>query len=201
VICADHLADALAEHGWATVGDFLPAVTWHALANEVRDANACGGLRAAGVGRGERYRLDNDVRGDQIRWLEASPASVAQRDLLLQLDQLRGMLNRELQFGLFEFGGHFALYPPGAAYRKHRDQHRGAQGRVLSCVVYLNKGWKTEDGGALRLYLDQADEQDHCDVLPEGGKLVCFLSERFWHEVLPAARERLSLTGWFRRRS
>jgi len=29
---------------------------------------------------------------------------------------------------------------------------------------------------------------------------VCFLSERFEHEVLPAKRERVALTGWFRRR-
>ena len=39
------------------------------------------------------------------------------------------------------------------------------------------------------------------DVLPRGGTLVVFLSDRFPHEVLPARRERLSLAGWFRRRS
>ena len=32
------------------------------------------------------------------------------------------------------------------------------------------------------------------------GTLVCFLSERFEHEVLPATRSRWSLTGWFRSR-
>jgi len=201
VIRTESMTDALSERGWATVGDFLPAVTWHALAQELRAAHACGGLRAAGVGRGERYRLADEVRGDRIRWLNATPASAAQRAALARLDQLRGMLNRELQLGLFEFEGHFALYQPGAAYRRHRDQHRGSHGRVLSCVMYLNTAWTAEHGGALRLYLDQEGEQNHCDVLPEGGKLVCFLSERFWHEVLPAARERLSLTGWFRRRS
>ena len=201
MIRVEPVAEALAQSGWATIGNFLPAASWHALANEVRAAHACGDLRAAGVGRGERYRVADDVRGDKIRWVETTPASAAQRDVLSRLDQLRATLNRELQLGLFEFEGHFALYPPGAAYRRHRDQHGGSEGRVLSCVVYLNRGWKVEDGGALRLYLDQQGEQDRCDVLPEGGKLVCFLSERFWHEVLPAARERLSLTGWFRRRS
>ena len=39
------------------------------------------------------------------------------------------------------------------------------------------------------------------DVQPLGGTLVCFLAERFEHEVLPARRERLSVTGWFRARS
>jgi len=37
-------------------------------------------------------------------------------------------------------------------------------------------------------------------VLPEGGKLVVFLSESMEHEVLPASRERFSLTGWLRLR-
>jgi SM-20-related protein len=38
------------------------------------------------------------------------------------------------------------------------------------------------------------------DVLPEGGTLVAFLADRFPHEVLPATRERLAFTGWYRRR-
>src|SRR5450830_1584970 len=38
------------------------------------------------------------------------------------------------------------------------------------------------------------------DVVPSGGCLVVFLSGDVPHEVLPATRERLSLTGWFRRR-
>jgi SM-20-related protein len=29
---------------------------------------------------------------------------------------------------------------------------------------------------------------------------MCFMSDRIEHEVRPASRERLSLTGWFRRR-
>jgi SM-20-related protein len=180
---------------------FLPDASWRALAAEVHTEHASGGLRAAGVGAGERYRLAGDVRGDQIRWLEATPVSLPQQDALSRLDALRRTLNRELQLGLFEFEGHFALYSPGAGYRPHHDQPRAARVRVLSCVLYLNSDWKAEDEGQLRLYLDQAHPGDYCDVLPEGGKLVCFLSDRFWHEVLPARRERLSLTGWFHRRS
>jgi hypothetical protein len=38
------------------------------------------------------------------------------------------------------------------------------------------------------------------EIWPEGGTLVAFLSDRFEHEVLPARRQRLSLTGWFRQR-
>jgi SM-20-related protein len=110
-------------------------------------------------------------------------------------------LNRELQLGLFELEAHFAAYPPGAFYRRHRDQQTGSNIRVVSCVLYLNSDWKgADDGGQLRLYLDSEQSANYQDVPPEGGTLVCFMSERFWHEVLPASRLRLSLTGWFRRR-
>jgi SM-20-related protein len=194
------VADAVAVDGWARIPGFLPDVTWRALAEEVQARRADGGLRAAGVGMGGRGRAASDVRGDLIRWLEPTSASVAQRDALSRLEDLRRTLNRELQLGLFEFEGHFALYPPGAGYRRHQDQHRGSDARVLSCVIYLNCDWAANDEGQLRLYLDPA-RGSYRDVLPEGGTLMCFLSGRFWHEVLPGRRERLSLTGWFRHRS
>jgi SM-20-related protein len=63
--------------------------------------------------------------------------------------------------------------------------------------MYLNENWALADGGALRIY----DGKRVRDVLPVAGTLVCFLSDRFEHEVLPATRERLSLSGWFRRRA
>jgi SM-20-related protein len=125
----------------------------------------------------------------------------AQRDCLDALEALRRALNRELQLGLFEFEGHFAAYPPDAFYRRHRDSQEGAGARVVSCVLYLNHAWRPEDGGQLRLYLEASDSENCRDVLPEGGTLVCFLSQRFWHEVLPATRVRHSLTGWFRQRA
>ena len=56
-------------------------------------------------------------------------------------------------------------------------------------------------GGQLRMYLkNEPQEELQYDVQPTGGCLVVFLSGEIPHEVLPASRERLSLTGWFRRR-
>jgi SM-20-related protein len=68
---------------------------------------------------------------------------------------------------------------------------------MVSAVVYLNDAWLPEHGGQLRMYLDESVEHD---VVPAGGCLVVFLSGEVPHEVLPATRDRLSLTGWFRRR-
>jgi hypothetical protein len=88
--------------------------------------------------------------------------------------------------------------PPRASYRRHRDRFHDDDERVLSCALYLNESWADADGGALRIYLDGGAARD---ILPVGGTLVCFLSDRFEHKVLPATHERLALTGWLRRRA
>jgi SM-20-related protein len=99
---------------------------------------------------------------------------------------------------VFDLELHWALYPPGAHYARHCDRLRGSRARVVSLVLYLNESWRRRDGGALRLYLDANTTRD---VVPRAGTLVAFLSDRFEHEVLPARRERLSVTGWLRRRA
>ena len=113
------------------------------------------------------------------------------------MDTLRGELNRQLFLGLEDFECHFALYEPGAFYQKHVDRFRDDDRRAVSAVLYLNEEWLAEQGGALRLYPEGVEPRD---VLPQLGTLAVFLSANLPHEVLPATRERLSLTGWFRRR-
>lgn len=54
------------------------------------------------------------------------------------------------------------------------------------------------DGGTLRLYLAAGETRD---VLPVAGTLLCFFAPRYEHEVLPASRERLAVSGWFLRRN
>ena len=98
---------------------------------------------------------------------------------------------------LEDYQGHFAVYPNGAAYARHFDKLQGSDLRAISAALYLNDAWSAEDGGQLRMYLGGGRSED---VLPVGGRLVAFLSDRFEHEVLPARRERMSFTGWFRRR-
>jgi SM-20-related protein len=190
------IADGLEGPGFAVVPGFLAGAQVAALARTARAHRAAGGFRPAAVGSGARRQVCPGVRGDQIFWL-SQPTEEPETRLLQCFETLRLALNRELALGLFEFECHFALYPPGAAYARHLDRLVNDERRVVSCVVYLNHDWSACDGGQLRLY---AGAQT-VDVLPEGGTLVAFLSERFWHEVLPAGRERLSLTGWFRRRA
>ena len=158
--------------------------------------HARGALRPARIGRGANQRFAPEVRGDFISWL-SEPELDAEQQLLRCFDELRITLNRDLMAGLEDFEGHFALYPSGATYARHFDRLAGTDVRAISTALYLNDGWSEADGGSLRLYTGGGASED---VLPVGGRLVAFLSERFEHEVLSSQRERLSFTGWYRRR-
>ena len=195
------MSESISAEGWLAQPDFLDTETISALREEFRELASTGSFREAAVGNKDNHRIRSDIRSDEILWLEAAPGKGARQRCLARFEQLRLALNRQLQLGLFEFECHYARYLPGAFYRKHFDRFRGDARRILSSVLYLNDRWENGDGGELRLYLGNGENPDHVDVQPVGGTLVLFLSERFAHEVLPARRERLSLTGWFRARA
>lgn len=199
------LADAavrLADPGFAVVRDFLEASTVRALRAEMEAFRDAGILRGAAVGRGGGKEVRSEIRGDEVLWLDPLALTDAQVRYGEAMESLRSELNRALFLGLFDLEAHLACYPAGAFYKAHLDCHRGFSARVVSAIVYLNDAWTRDDGGLLRLYTDAEAgvRGPAADILPEAGKLVLFRSTDFWHEVLPARRERFSLTGWFRRR-
>ena len=195
----DEVADALARDGIAIAGDFLAPDLVCSLASEARAAIADGRFHAAGVGSGQARTLRPDIRGDHILWLER-PQTDAQRDYFARMEALRLAINERLFLGLFDLECHFALYRPGSRYQRHLDRFRGDARRAVSVVLYLNTSWDPAWGGALRVYESEAPQAPFRDIVPLGGTLVCFLSDSVSHEVQPTERERLSLTGWLRRR-
>ena len=197
----EQIALAIAEQGWCVTPGFLPPLHVVQLRHEAEALWAEGAFRHAGVGRGADLQIRPEVRTDRVRWLDPADCTGAQRLYLTALDGLREAINRLLLLGLFEFEGHLAAYPPGSYYARHLDQFRGVELRTLTAVLYLNQDWTADDGGTLRLFTDPADESYFEEILPVGGQLVVFLSARFLHEVLPARQNRMSITGWFKRRA
>jgi SM-20-related protein len=193
---AESIAADIAARGYSLAPRFVDGSELDALRAECLRSHLAGQFRPAGVGRSAQ-RLPA-TRADETLWLDLAQPPPAVAPAMLRFEALRLALNRTLYLGLFELECQFAHYRPGAAYRRHRDQFPGDSGRRLSCVLYLNDVWTAADGGALRIYLDAPEGS--IDILPQGGTLACFLSERFEHEVLPAARDRWSLAGWFRTR-
>lgn len=192
------VASALRHPGYVVVPDALPGPVLDGLLAEFdRDGPD---FAPAGIGRDDDRRRVDRVRRDRIRWLD--PDRPATDWYFRWIESLRLGLNRSLFLGLFDYECHLAWYPPGAYYRTHLDAFRGQDNRKVSTVVYLNPEWRPVDGGELVIY--EPGPEPASDpvvariVRPDRGVLVLFLSEEFPHEVLAAAADRYSLTGWFR---
>ncbi|AJD47895.1 2OG-Fe(II) oxygenase family oxidoreductase [Isoalcanivorax pacificus W11-5] len=193
----DRIVDGLATRGYAVEPAYFSPVLVRALRREALLRDRQGGFTEAAIGRNEQLQQNERIRRDRTCWLNGS--TLAQVRLLEEMEQLRQLINSRLFLGLFDLESHFAIYDPGAYYRRHLDAFRGDNPRVVSVVVYLNALWTPADGGCLRLW-PQPDAVHHdLDVAPRAGSLVCFLSEQIPHEVLPARHDRLSIAGWFRR--
>ena len=199
----EQLIDSIANDGFCVIDHFLDDAVISALAAETESLKLANAMTQAGVGR-EHLAINKTIRGDSIYWLNEDNATAAQKSYLQQMEHLRSSLNQHLYLGLFGLECHLAAYPVGTFYKKHLDcfasNDPNQSQRKISCIVYLNQDWKIEDGGQLRLYLNESDQSNNeksMDILPIAGRAVIFLSDTFYHEVLPASRERISLTGWF----
>lgn len=187
--------------GWAAMPGCLGEVDSLRLRKECEAACENGDFRRAGVGRGGTLEIREDIRRDQVMWLQPGEFSVEQEIYLAWLETLRLALNQRFFLGLFEFEGHFAIYPEGAFYKPHLDRHAGTSDRVVTAILYLNPDWQPGDGGELKLWTTEGEKSGAFVLIePRMGTLVCFLAGDFWHEVLPAKKTRMSITGWFRQR-
>lgn len=187
------IADALCDRG-ACVIDGLFADLAGDLAGEARMLQQRGALQAARIGHGGTHQGNAQVRGDNTLWLD-DPACIVGQHLLRRLETLAGELRESLRLPIRSVEAHYAHYPAGASYARHRDRFRDSGSRLVSWVGYLNPGWNAADGGQLCIHFDDGSSGD---VIPALGTSACFLSE-LEHEVLPAQRDRYSIAAWFRR--
>ncbi|GGY03431.1 2OG-Fe(II) oxygenase [Paludibacterium paludis] len=195
-----HLTDALLERGWVVDTTLFSREDVAALRVACEAEWRDGKFHEAATGRAEGQRRRAEIRSDSVLWLDEARPSPALSRYFAILDEIRVAVNRQLFLGLHDLEAHFAVFPEGTFYKKHLDRFRDDDARTLTAVLYLNEAWQPENGGQMRLYLDE-DCTDYRDIEPEAGTLALFLSGRFWHEVLPARCPRLSVTGWFRRRN
>lgn len=142
-------------------------------------------------------KVTSQIRNDEIFWLDAKSNNLSgiESDFLDFLEKLRNELKNEMRVSLTEVECHYARYEAGHYYQKHRDTTSQNNKRVFSFVLYLNPNWKNEDGGQLMGY---ENEKTLFQMQPELGQLILFRSD-LEHEVKPTQRDRLSLTGWFRK--
>ena len=171
------IVNDLGLHGYSVSEGLLTRTHVAALAGLALSHQQEGRLVRARTGKAKTE--NESLRGDSIAWLDENSLEAPVIDCLATFDALRLTLNEQLFMNLHEVESHFAIYPPGAVYRKHLDQFAtGPQLRQLSLVLYLNEGWISADGGQLRLHLDDSNN-DRIDISPTNGRLVLFESSRF----------------------
>lgn len=188
----DTIADGLVERSYAVADQFLSQIEVNSILGLDDFKKSTHRFKKAGVGQQQTLQVNEGIRGDYIQWLDKNAPPPAVAPYVQRVQELMQFLNQTLFLSLKDFEIHMTVYPVGSFYKRHLDQFKKDDHRKLSIICYLNKDWKEEDGGQLRIFHPDGS----CDVLPLAGRLVCFRSDQLEHEVLPAKRDRLSLTGW-----
>jgi SM-20-related protein len=188
----NQVADGIAETGYAIIDDFLSEAEVDSILQLDEFQTGLLQFKKAGIGRKLEKQINEGIRGDYIEWIDRSTAPQPLQAYLTKLNELISFVNQTLFLSLKDYEVHMTIYPAGTYYKKHLDQFKKDDHRKLSVICYLNKDWREEEGGQLRIYLEEGTRE----VLPVAGRLVCFRSDLLEHEVLPATRNRLSLTGW-----
>jgi SM-20-related protein len=186
------IADGLANDGISVVDDFLSQKEVVSIVNTDEFKNGLLRFKKAGIGKTQEKRINESIRGDYIQWIDYTNTAPQIQLYLERLSQLMTFLNQSLFLSLKDFEVHMTIYPTGSFYKRHFDQFKKDDHRKLSVICYLNEDWREDEGGQLRVY----SPIEMKDFSPVGGRLVCFRSGLLEHEVLPATRDRLSLTGW-----
>lgn len=186
------LVDGLADQGYAVVDNFLSEQEVNSILKLDDFKDALLQFNKAGIGKHQDKQINESIRGDYIQWIDKQKSEEPLALYLKRLEELIQYINQTLFLSLKDYEVHMTVYPVGSFYKRHLDQFKKDDHRKLSIICYLNPDWKEAEGGQLRMHLSEETK----DVFPIAGRLVCFRSDQIEHEVLPATRERLSLTGW-----
>lgn len=193
------IGEDLELQGWSFSDSFVAKETSLGLLAKIEILATDNLLAPAKIGRQNIERRENSARGDLIHWIEEIPTEPSEQNFYQAIQELQEHLKRHFYLPVHTREFHYALYPPGARYEKHLDQHQGQNSRILSVVHYLNSDWTSSDGGRLRIYDPKNPGTVAIEIDPRLGRSVFFLSDQILHEVLPAHQPRRSVTGWLRR--
>jgi SM-20-related protein len=184
--------DLLAQQDYVVIDHFFNSKELTSAHHFFEQKQDEGAFAKAAIGASGTEKIIREIRGDYTYWLERD------RDTELHavfdvLDEVKSVFNRLLFLSLADYEFHLAHYPEGSFYKKHLDQFEGRKNRMISVIVYLNKGWKDGDGGELRIH---SKGEDAIDIAPLENRCVMFRSDTLFHEVLTSNTSRKSITGW-----
>ncbi|XP_077994006.1 prolyl hydroxylase EGLN3-like [Glandiceps talaboti] len=195
-----YIVNCLNKHGICVVDNFLGDKVGENILDEVYELHEHGRFQEGQLVSTRSGGSAQKIRGDKIVWVDGNEHGCkAISHLISSMDTL--VMNAETQLKQYSVRGRtkamVACYPGGGkGYVKHVD-NPNEDGRVITCIYYLNKGWDSkETGGLLKIYPEGRSEV--ANIEPIFDRLLFFWSDRRNpHEVLPAYATRYAITVWY----
>jgi len=216
---------SLEGRGFFILDDFLSSEKCEGLIHDFDLRRQRGDFQDAGVGASAE--VQSKIRQSELIWLDPAHPPEASGELISFVHDLQTRLNQNFYMGLKDWEAFYSVYRPGSYYRRHVDNFKGKNRRIITFILYLNQHWEKSKGGELRIYWDprksspsgtQATipesmeetlsgkgndmlkwQECFLDVEPLAGRLVVFYAPDLEHEVLPCHSDRYCITGWLRR--
>ena len=189
----EKIAEDLVNTGYSLTDNLLPEEKIYSIKDRFQYLLDEDEFQKSAIGKKLLLKVNEEIRGDYIRWIETDDLPPTIETYYNFLSQLIAYFNRHLYIGLKDLESHYAFYPKGKWYLKHRDRFKKNPHRVISVVLYLNENWVESNGGNLIIYDDNLKELKN--VAPIINRLAVFKSEMI-HEVLPCTTSRYSITTW-----
>ncbi len=184
--------DQMSVDDYVVIDEFLPKEIYQTLRKFFLEHLEQDDFSKAGIGASGNRQIATSIRGDYVYWL-SDKRDIDLQQVFLLIEELRQKLNRYCYLSLSGYEFHLAHYPAGTFYRRHIDQFRERNNRMISVIIYLNELWNEGDGGELIIY---RDNEVHQKVQPLANRCVMFRSDCVEHEVSLTQISRYSLTGW-----
>ena len=191
----DLLINSFIDNNVGIADQFLSDDLCLQLQQNISDLQQSGSMKFAGIGNDKIAAATQQMRGDKIYWLDKKNNNKAELEFLNLIESFIAHLNQTCYTGINDYEFHYAVYEPGTAYKKHRDQFKTDNNRKYSLICYLNNNWQPVDGGQLLIYQNESAQT----IEPIAQKAVFFKSDEMEHEVLLANKPRMSITGWLKK--
>lgn len=197
----ERIINDLMDQQYSVVDDFFSQEAVQILRNALLEKYETDQFKKAAIGNGGNSLIEMAIRGDCILWMDEEVEETAAKLFFHRINDLANYLNKTCFLGIMYREFHYALYPEGTFYKRHLDTFQNDDRRKLSMVCYLNDtNWQPVDKGELVLYTRENGIELSKNIQPLSGRMVIFESQVLEHEVKPAKRDRLSITGWLKTR-
>uniref|UniRef100_V5H916 hypoxia-inducible factor-proline dioxygenase n=1 Tax=Ixodes ricinus TaxID=34613 RepID=V5H916_IXORI len=195
----------LNQYGICVIDNFLGSERGSAVLDEVKLLYGSGLFRDGQL-VSQREGSQRIIRGDRIVWVDGTEPRCPYIGFLVRtLDSIITRCCRMQGAGLLaqyqinqRTKAMIACYPGnGTHYVKHVD-NPNQDGRCITSIYYLNKGWDVKvQGGLLRMFPSGQESQVAC-IEPLFDRMLFFWSDRRNpHEVLPSFAVRFAITVWY----